>query len=349
MTYGSGSVSGTQASDTIHVGSSLSSPLTFGLATNVSDEFRAYPMDGILGIGRGSTTKNAGDIDAPQIMDVLSSSELIAAKLYGIHLSRAKDGLNDGALDIGHIDTTRFSGDLNYMDCVPNDAGFWEIPVQGASVDGHDIALSTPSGSSNSSRTAIMDTGTSFILMPAADAAALHAPITGQTRNGESFFVPCTTQSVLAFSFNNTQYNISSADWIGDKVQGDSRDLCRSNIIGRQTFGASQWLVGDVFLKNVYAVFDFDQARVGLGVNRVEEVDTASATAATATPTSGSSSSTGSSGGGGGGAAAASPTVSAAAEKTPQDQKGAGVSGAADSSSSVVALVVALTAISLFM
>ena len=41
--------------------------------------------------------------------------------------------------------------------------------------------------------------------------------------------------------------------------------------------------------------------------------------------------------------------MSAAAEKAPQDQRGAGVSAAADSSSSVVALVVALTAISLFM
>ncbi|EOA92173.1 uncharacterized protein SETTUDRAFT_85375 [Exserohilum turcica Et28A] len=256
ITYGTGSSSGTLATDTVHLGS-LSSPLTFGLATNVSDEFRAYPMDGILGIGRGSGSD--GDIHAPQIMDVLSSNRLINAKLYGIHLSRAKDGLKDGELDLGQVNPKRFTGDINYIDCVENDTGFWEIPLQGASVDGADAGLST------AARTAIMDTGTSYILMPKDDAVAIHAKIKGQTQNGEAFFVPCDTTAVVQFGFNGQKYNISAADWIGDQVD-QSKNLCRSNIVGRQTFGAHQWLVGDVFLKNVYSVFDFDKSRVGLGV-----------------------------------------------------------------------------------
>lgn len=266
ITYGTGSSSGTLASDTIHIGTSLSSPLTFGLATNVSDEFRAYPMDGILGIGRGSAASD-GEIAAPQIMDVLSSNRLIAAKLYGIHLSRAKDGLQDGALDIGHIDKSRFSGDMNYLDCVENDTGFWEIPLEGASVDGKDALASAPG---NGGRTAIMDTGTSFILIPEQDATAMHSSIKDHTQSGEMFFVPCDTKAQLSFSFNKVAYNISAADWIGEKVEGQG-GLCRSNIIGRQTFKANQWLVGDVFLKNVYSVFDFEKERVGLGVKREGE------------------------------------------------------------------------------
>jgi hypothetical protein len=233
-------------------------------------------MDGILGIGRGGTG-GEGEIDAPQIMDVLSSNQLIDAKLYGIHLSRAKDSLNDGALDIGHIDEGRFSGSLNYLDCVENDTGFWEIPLQGASVDGKDV-LNGSGGGSTSSRTAIMDTGTSFILVPAKDAEAIHAPIKGHSQNGEMFFVPCDTTSQLTFSFNNVAYNISTQDWIGDKV--DNGGLCRSNIIGRQTFSATQWLVGDVFMKNVYAVFDFEKSRVGLGVLSAH-VEAESATSST--------------------------------------------------------------------
>ncbi|KAF1946174.1 acid protease [Clathrospora elynae] len=267
VTYGTGSSSGTLATDTLHVGS-LSSTLTFGLATNVSDEFRSYPMDGILGIGRGSGAQ--GSIAAPQIMDVLSTNHLISAKLYGIHLSRSQDGLLDGELNLGEVNKDRFTGDLNYIPCVENSSGFWEIPIEDAGVDGKPVGLT--------GRTAIIDTGTSYILMPQPDAEAIHKQILGFKQDGETFFVPCDTPSIVQFTFNNHAYNISTADWRGGKVDGG---LCRSNIVGRQTFSATQWLVGDVFLKNVYSVFDFDGSRVGLGVKGREEV-MESSTSATA-------------------------------------------------------------------
>jgi hypothetical protein len=266
VTYGTGSSSGHLATDTLHLGTSLSPTLTFGLATNVSDEFRAYPMDGILGIGRGVPGTSNDEIAAPQIMDILSSQNLIGAKLYGIHLSRNQDGVLDGELNLGEVNKERFTGELNYLDCVDNESGFWEIPLQDASVDGTSVNLAT-----GSSRTAIMDTGTSFILIPEQDALAIHSKIDGFEQDGETFFVPCETRAVVQFSFNNKVYNISTADWIGDKDGDEADALCRSNIVGRQTFGAAQWLVGDVFLKNVYSVFDFEKSRVGLGVLGSEE------------------------------------------------------------------------------
>ena len=76
--------------------------------------------------------------------------------------------------------------------------------------------------------------------------------------------MPCDTSAAIQFSFNDRVYNISTADWVGGKDDGS--ELCRSNIVGRKTFGDNQWLVGDVFLKNVYSVFDFEGSRVGLGV-----------------------------------------------------------------------------------
>jgi hypothetical protein len=209
-------------------------------------------MDGILGIGRGAGTEGIA------IMDVLSSDNLIGAKLYGIHLSRNTDGLLDGELDLGEVNTERFSGEMNYMDCVPNDTGFWEIPLEDAGIASQETVGLT-------GRTAIMDTGTSYILMPEDDALALHKGVEGYKQDGETFFVPCDTKDVLQFHFNTKAYNISTTDWVGGKVDSG---LCRSNVVGRQTFSETQWLVGDVFLKNVYSVFDFDKSRVGLGVKR---------------------------------------------------------------------------------
>ncbi|KAF1921985.1 aspartic peptidase domain-containing protein [Ampelomyces quisqualis] len=304
VTYGTGSVSGTLATDTLHIGP-LSPSLTFGLANDVSSEFSSYPMDGILGIGRGT----ADNIAAPKLLDVLSTSKLISAKIYGVHLSRATDGLSDGELNLGTVNKDRFTGDLNYVDCVPNDTGFWEVPVSAASVDTNSIPLA-------SARNAIIDTGTSFILMPPSDALALHKNIAGYVQDGETFSVPCDTAATVQFSFNNVPYNISTADWRGGKL---STGLCRSNIVGRQTFGEKQWLVGDVFLKNVYSVFDAEKWRVGFGVKSAGAATPSASSAVPPPPTSAGvpdAAETGLVGSPG----AAAPS-SAAAEATQQDQK----------------------------
>ena len=254
--------------------------MTFGLATNVSDEFKSYPMDGILGIGRGVDTKDG--VNAPQVMDSLKDEGLIGSKLYGIHLSRSEDGLNDGELNLGEVNKDRFSGDLNWIDCVPNDTGFWEIAIDDATVNGKDIGLSGKKG--------IMDTGTSYILMPPADALAIHSQISGYTQSGETFSVPCDTEAPLQFVFGQTGYNISTSDWLGGKLNSG---LCRSNIVGRQTFNESQWLIGDVFLKNVYSVFDFDGSRVGLGTPPAEEEQSSSSSSSSSSSASATPNSTG--------------------------------------------------------
>jgi hypothetical protein len=332
MTYGTGTSSGHLATDTLHLGQSLSPTLTFGLATNVSDEFRAYPMDGILGIGRGTQGASTTDeIDAPQIMDILSSQNLIGAKLYGIHLSRDSDGKLDGELNLGEVNKERFSGELNYLDCVDNESGFWEVPLQDAGVDG--ISVNLTSGSTN--RTAIMDTGTSFILIPEPDALAIHGRIEGFEQDGEIFFVPCETKSVVQFTFNNRIYNISTADWIGDK--DDDSALCRSNIVGRKTFGEAQWLVGDVFLKNVYSVFDFEKSRVGLGVLGEEQVVVGTESASSTGTASPSASRTATETGG-----ASSTSVG---HGQSQDQQGG---AAAQPSTSLFTVIGVFTVISIF-
>lgn len=237
-------------------------------------------MDGILGIGRGDNVQ--GTIEAPQVMDVLKTSNIIGAKLYGIHLNRGKDGVLDGELNLGEPNKERYDGDLNYMKIVENDSGFWEIGVDNVGVDGTELGIA--------GKSAIIDTGTSFILMPEPDATSVHDLIPNYKKSGETYTVPCDTTQVVWLEFGGQKYNISTKDYIGGEA-GDGN--CKSNIIGRKTFGDNQWLVGDVFLKNVYSVFDFDNSQVGFGVKGGEQETPTSASSGTptATPTPGESSS----------------------------------------------------------
>jgi hypothetical protein len=257
--YGTGSVSGGEGIDTVHFGG-MSVPLTFGLAQNVSDEFSFFPMDGILGLGRQENIADkTGMIDAPALMDVLMTEKVITNKLYAMDLWRASDGgANTGALHFGKPDTSRYEGDLNYIPAIRNTQGFWEIPVQDASVNGNRAGMP--------GRTAIIDSGTSYMLMPRDDAVQLHELITGYRTDGsEGFTVPCDSTAKMQFTFGSVTYDIQPADYIGAQL---ANGACSTNIIGRRTFGERQWLVGDVFLKNVYTVFDFEGQRVGFGVKR---------------------------------------------------------------------------------
>ncbi|KAF2665411.1 acid protease [Microthyrium microscopicum] len=264
--YGTGSVSGSVVSDNVSfIGKTF--PLSFGLASVVSDDFKSYPMDGILGVGRlQNVASNQNGVKAPTVVDVLVSQKIINAKVFGIRLSRASDGLNNGEITFGGPDTDAYSGDLNYVSAITNDRGFWELTIDSVSFNGKTAAI-------QNGATALLDSGTSLLLLPPSDAQAVHDTIPGSAKNGETFTVPCNTATPLTISFGGKAYTISPKDYIGSAT---SNGNCNSNIAGRQTFNSNQWLVGDVFLKNVYTVFDGDQGRVGFSLLKGSSISTPS-------------------------------------------------------------------------
>lgn len=247
LAYGTGEVEGIVVKDKIAF-ANYSVDMGFGLATNASDDFNNYPMDGILGLGR----KSSDQLGTPTIMDVLDDQADLTQNIIGVHLHRAKDGTKDGEIMFGGVDTSKFKGTLSYTETVNDDA--WEIPVEDMLVNG------SPAKFAN--RTAIIDTGTTFILIPPKDAKILHALIPDSQENGESYTLPCSARAKLEVRINGKLYEISPKDYVGKPVSSGS-STCSSTIIGHQAFGETQWILGDVFLKNVYAVFDFDEKRIG--------------------------------------------------------------------------------------
>jgi cathepsin D len=246
MTYGTGEVDGVVAKDTVAI-ANYTVNLSFGLATTASDEFNSYPMDGILGLGRPASD----GLGAPTIMQVLDTQGHLDANILGIHLQRAADNSNNGQLTFGGVDSSKFDGKLSYSKTI-NDQN-WQINADDAGVGTKAVGFQA--------KTAIIDTGTSYILMPPNDAAALHQLIPGSSQSGEMFTIPCSSSESLFFTISGVKYTVSSMDYVG-KSSGSG---CQSNIIGHQAFGVNDWILGDVFLKNVYTVLDFDDARIGFG------------------------------------------------------------------------------------
>lgn len=253
VSYGTGTVEGVTVTDTVAF-ANYTVEMGFGSATNTSNDFNNYPMDGILGLGRPASNQ----IGTPTVMQVLDDKNLLQANILGIHLQRNSDGAKDGQITFGGIDRSKFQGSLSYTATVSADSNLWEIPVDDVAVSGTSCKFT--------GRSAIVDTGTSYVLMPPADAKILHAQIPGSTNTGGSpnFMIPCSTTKTIQFTFSGVIYSVQPDDYLG-KADSTGK-MCASNIIGQQAYSANQWILGDVFLKNVYTVFDFDKDRIGFGV-----------------------------------------------------------------------------------
>lgn len=269
--YGTGQVAGTMASDVISF-ANYSVELDFGMATNASDDFLNYPMDGILGLGPVASDTLGG----ATIMDALDKQANLKDKIIGMHLHRASDGIKDGQITFGGIDNSKFKGKLSYTKTVSNLS--WEIPLDDAGVDNKGVGFKAKS--------AMIDTGSSYWLAPPSDAAALHDLIPGAAHNGEAYIVPCNTTANVFVTFSGVKYSIPPKDYVR-AVTDSTNNMCNSVIIGHQAYGPNQWIIGDVFLKNVYTVFDFDNSRIGFASHSAD-----SGTTSTSSSSSSSSSST---------------------------------------------------------
>ncbi|MCJ1290464.1 hypothetical protein MMC34_002002 [Xylographa carneopallida] len=246
-TYGTGNVSGMVVTDTVEL-AGMKVSLAFGSGSEVSDHFDNYPMDGILALGR----PGASNLGGPTFLQALGNAKLLPANIFGINLQRHVDGTTDGEVNFGAADTSKFQGQLTYVDTA-NDQ-LWEIPVDDVSVGGVACKMT--------GNTAIIDTGTSQLFMPPTQAKQLFAQIPGSVQaDSETFHIPCDTTISIQMVFAKMPFSISPEDYVGSPVAGG--DLCESTIFGVQVEGPNQFLLGDVFLKNVYSVFDSDKSRIG--------------------------------------------------------------------------------------
>jgi hypothetical protein len=271
VTYGTGAVEGTVVTDNIAVAGLSLNAHSFGVADQETDDFadNAVPFDGLMGLAQ-STLSEQGVATAPES---LASAGLISDAITSFKISREADDLNDGEITFGGLDPTKFdSNTLTTFDNV-NTQGFWEGNMDSVTVDGTDSGLQ--------GRTAILDTGTTLIVAPPDDATAVHQLIQGAQSDGQGgFTVPCQTNASVALSFGGTSFAIDPRDIAVQPVDAnDPTGDCVSGISSGEVGAATEWLVGDVFLKNAY--FSVDVGKNAISLAKLATA-TSTATAATA-------------------------------------------------------------------
>ncbi|RCH99517.1 hypothetical protein CU097_015439 [Rhizopus azygosporus] len=291
ITYGLGSISADYAKDTMRLGNISVSDQTFGLATSVGDNIIA-PTDntitssGILGLGFPALTANSDTALAydPFIFS-LAKQNLIPEPIFGVYLGSMDATGWAGEVLLGAVNQSKYTGELKYVPVQQNinpktqklDYTYWSVGIQDIKViQNNQTASITAAGNSSESSTknAMLDTGTTFTYLTKEMAdriiglIAQRSPSEMSQSNG-LYVVDCnlkTTEVKLELMIASTDTN-QPVHWqidIMDLIVPLSENRCGFGITYKESSLNDNLIIGDIFLRSSYLVFDMGNKRVGL-------------------------------------------------------------------------------------
>jgi len=257
ITYGSGSVKGFLSEDKLTIGGLEVPNQVFGEATNFPDDsINNGKFDGILGMAYPSI---AVDKVTPPMQNLMSQG-LVNSGVFSFYLP-SKSG-NEGELMIGGIDSSYFTGEMTYVDLIED--SWWKINVDSISLGGPRV--------SRSSINAIVDTGTSFLAGPSTQIEKIVSLTGAEDDNGE-YKISCESIDKLpklSFEIDGKIYVLTGEDYVLDF----GSDVCILGLTSMEFNEFTQepfWILGDVFIRKYFTVFDFENNRVGFALLKKAE------------------------------------------------------------------------------
>ena len=246
------------------------------LASTMSAQFIQGAGDGLLGLAWGSiNTVTPTPVQTPvenmiTQQDIPASAELFTAKLGSWRDANEPDK-GESFYTFGFIDdaTVKASGAEIAYTPVDKSQGFWMFSSTSATVNGTSVA--------QSGNTAIADTGTTLALVSDATCKAIYAAIPGSTYDStqQGYVFPSSTTAaqlpVVTFAVGDTQFAVQKED-LGFADAGNGMVYGGIQSRGTMTFD----ILGDTFLKGIYAIFDQGNQRFG-AVPRPEQTQNTSA------------------------------------------------------------------------
>lgn len=250
--YGSGPVSGHVSQDSAAVGTVSVKGQRFAEIDNVKGLGLAYSVgkfDGILGLGFGSISVD--NITTP--FDNMVQQKLIDEPVFSFYLSTASG--QDGELVVGGIDKNHYSGDLTYIDLTSET--YWETKLDSLVINGK---------SSTTATNVIVDSGTSILAGPSADVKAIAAAVGAKPffLNKKEYTIPCKSISSLPtieVTMGGQKFELEGKDYVIN-----SGLICLFGMTGIDVPAprGPLWIMGDIFMRKYYVVFDAGNKRLGI-------------------------------------------------------------------------------------
>ncbi|CAK7269644.1 hypothetical protein SEPCBS119000_003673 [Sporothrix epigloea] len=279
--YGdSSSASGDVGTDSITIGGLTVPNQAVELAKKMSDQFMQSSGDGLFGLAWSSiNTVSKCFIPRPQLtpMENLIANKILPEghQFFTACLYSSRDAEKESFYTFGHIDS-QFSGKKIAWTNVDNSNGWWQFPSTSITIAGEKIHLP--------GNTAIADTGTTLCILSDKACKALYAAIPGakydETQQG--WVIPA---SVTLDQLPTVKIAVGDNDFElqpEDLVYGEPEDgVWFGAVQSRGDMGLD--ILGDVFLKSIYAIFDVGNVRFG-AISKIEPKQNLGETESVQTP-----------------------------------------------------------------
>ncbi|EIN04225.1 acid protease [Punctularia strigosozonata HHB-11173 SS5] len=278
--YGKGFFNGFLGTDTVSVAGFTVPTVIVETGVSTSDAFSFRQLSGIMGFGWGKISNSGFNTFAEQLV----SASVLSENVVSFHLGRAIDSASPqqaesngtsksgGSLTIGGVDSSTFTGSIDFYPIVAE--AHWVVQADGMAVNGSLVP-------GTSGVQAMMDTGTSLVVMPDAIFDALTTAMGAKVVQGAAFMLCDSVPANVSLRLGGKDYGFALEDLVLGAVPVNTTALsqqlgfpegtlaCLLPFSGGQSQSelgqtAPMIIFGDSFLKSWTSVFDIGNKQVGL-------------------------------------------------------------------------------------
>jgi saccharopepsin len=250
--YGSGSLEGYVSQDVMSIGDLTIKGQHFAEATKEPGLAFAFgKFDGILGLAYDTISVNH---ITPPFYNALNQG-LLAEKLFTFRIGSSEE--DGGEAVFGGIDPSHHKGSITYVPV--RRRAYWEVELEKVGFGDDELELESAG--------AAIDTGTSLLVMPTTIAEMLNSEIGAKRSWNGQYTLPCEkvpSLPELTFYFGGKPYPLQGSDYVLN-----AGGTCISAFTGMDINlpGGELWIVGDVFLRKYFTVYDLGRHAIGFALS----------------------------------------------------------------------------------
>jgi hypothetical protein len=254
IVYESGSCQGTLSYDTVLTGQNTTAVAQhqgFVLVTGENVALQSTDIDGVLGLAFASLSDGVSTF-----VQSLATQKQISSAMFSIFLSNIEDSNTTSNIIFGGYDLAEYAAgkseaDVKYIDVITTS---WQVRLRKVQLGHSNIDTVV--------KYAVLDTGTSLLLAPTADYSYIVKKLKDEyteTIVNDNLAFECDSTSDMpgiTFQLGSYDFELSAAS-----IFYYESSLCYLLI---DSSSVSHWVLGDVFLREYYVIYDMAHEQVGL-------------------------------------------------------------------------------------